>query len=252
MEERSKSNQCGALEQRKTGGFRVTAVVIDGTFNSRVLIDAAGERWLYRSAQLDAITDEGLDQLTANGVALVLDLREAVERDTPRHGVPVHHVPLYRRAEGPPSTGTLREVYHELITHRARARALVRAVAVIADAEGPVLVHCAVGKDRTGLVVALALRAAGVPVPNVLADYALSAREVSTHRSDTVVATLAALTLDDHERRAATELHLHSPPEAMAGALREVDSHGGIDRYLFDNGLSKAQLTRLRVRGRTS
>lgn len=42
--------------------------------------------------------------------------------------------------------------------------------------EGGVVVHCVAGKDRTGLVVGLLLRVAGVPLEVVDEDYALSER----------------------------------------------------------------------------
>jgi protein-tyrosine phosphatase len=46
------------------------------------------------------------------------------------------------------------------------------ALRVIADpASGPVIVHCAAGKDRTGMVCAVALSLAGVTREAVLADY---------------------------------------------------------------------------------
>ena len=57
---------------------------------------------------------------------------------------------------------------------RARHR-FVAAVAAIGDApDGVVVVHCHGGKDRTGIVVALLLRLAGVPIDEIAADYALS------------------------------------------------------------------------------
>ena len=40
--------------------------------------------------------------------------------------------------------------------------------------EGAVVVHCHGGKDRTGIVVALLLRLAGVPIDEIAADYAIS------------------------------------------------------------------------------
>lgn len=225
----------------------VTALTIDGTFNARVLHDAAGEPWLYRSAALDALTTNGLVQLAEHGVALVLDLREDGERADARHDLPVEHVPLYRSPDGPPQTGTLDDVYRDLVTRRGDE--LARAVGVVARAPGPVLVHCAVGKDRTGLVVALALRAAGVPLEAVLADYARSAPEVTIHRADAVAARLASLGLDAADRRAATRLHLESPPEVLARALAHVDERGGVPRYLLDHGLDHPDLARLRERG---
>ena len=49
---------------------------------------------------------------------------------------------------------------------------VVAAVRTIAGSAGPVLVHCAAGKDRTGVVVALALSAVGVRPEAIVADYA--------------------------------------------------------------------------------
>ena len=52
---------------------------------------------------------------------------------------------------------------------------VVDALRTIARSEGTALVHCAAGKDRTGVVVALALSAAGVRADAVIADYAATA-----------------------------------------------------------------------------
>ena len=53
---------------------------------------------------------------------------------------------------------------------------VVRAVELIAAhvADGPVLVHCMAGKDRTGIVVALVQAAIGVPLESIVEDYARS------------------------------------------------------------------------------
>jgi len=51
---------------------------------------------------------------------------------------------------------------------------VVAALRSIAYSEGAVLVHCAAGKDRTGVVVALALVVAGVSAQAVVDDYAAS------------------------------------------------------------------------------
>jgi protein-tyrosine phosphatase len=58
-----------------------------------------------------------------------------------------------------------------------QAPAMGAAVSAVAQAlPGPVLVHCAGGKDRTGLVVALILELVGVERSAIAADYALTAR----------------------------------------------------------------------------
>lgn len=45
---------------------------------------------------------------------------------------------------------------------------------LVGTAEGPVLVHCAIGKDRTGIAVGLTLLAAGTQRDAVIGDYARS------------------------------------------------------------------------------
>lgn len=48
---------------------------------------------------------------------------------------------------------------------------LAHLVESIVDGETPLLVHCTAGKDRTGVMIALLLRAVGVPENIVAADY---------------------------------------------------------------------------------
>ena len=54
---------------------------------------------------------------------------------------------------------------------RDRPDSIVGALNDIASADGAVVVHCAAGKDRTGVVVGLALAAVGVPMDAILDDY---------------------------------------------------------------------------------
>ncbi len=66
------------------------------------------------------------------------------------------------------------------LTYRAslvrNASHIVAGIGAIADApDGGVFVHCASGKDRTGMIVALALRVAGVVDAAIAADYAYTA-----------------------------------------------------------------------------
>lgn len=230
---------------------------VEGTFNLRSHADAAGRPWLYRSAALDALTPRGVEQLLAAGVQLVVDLREDGELAAPDaaghaagHGIAVRRVPIYRTPDGPPRTGSIEDVYRAVLSDRGPA--LAEAVAAVATSTGPVLVHCTAGKDRTGLVVALALRAAGLGEEEVVEDYVRSGPEVARHRAGVVATALAALALDEDEERDARRLHLDSPASAIQGALAQVAARGGAARYLLDSGLPAAdlQLLRERFRGR--
>jgi protein tyrosine/serine phosphatase len=68
---------------------------------------------------------------------------------------------------------------HYLGYVRDAGPAIGKALRVLADpASGTTLVHCAAGKDRTGVVVALALSLVGVTRDAVVADYVASAERI--------------------------------------------------------------------------
>jgi protein-tyrosine phosphatase len=121
---------------------------------------------------------------------------------------------------------------------------VVGAIRSIAHAEGAAVVHCAAGKDRTGVVVALALTVAGVPAEAVAADYAATAE-----RTEAIVARLARsrLYVRDITSKPAD---LHRPrPETMTAFLEQMDTrYGGVASWLADNGLSPEDLDTLRVK----
>lgn len=118
----------------------------------------------------------------------------------------------------------------------------------IARAEGAALVHCAAGKDRTGVVVALALTVAGVPAQAVVADYAASGE-----RTEAIMARLrrSRVYARDIDSKPAG---LHRPrPETMAAFLEQMQArYGGVEAWLAGQGLGAADLTALRVKLRAA
>jgi protein-tyrosine phosphatase len=219
----------------------MSGITIEGSYNARWSDTAA--RWLARAATLDGVRATGSTQLAELGITRIVDLREPGERRTPAHPVPVVAVPLYNLPDGPPVTGTLETIYDFLL--RNRGPELTRAVAAIATAPGPVLVHCTAGKDRTGLVIALALLAAGHTEADVVADYALSTGVVRAARFEHVTGLLGGLGLAPAAHRDALRLHLDSPAEAMEHALRTLADLGGAVDYLTRHGLTPAELAGL-------
>jgi hypothetical protein len=74
------------------------------------------------------------------------------------------------KAAGP---ARLESLYRAIF--QARPGQLAALVGMAASAPGPLLVHCAAGKDRTGMAVAVLLLAAGVEPASVTADYTATA-----------------------------------------------------------------------------
>lgn len=122
---------------------------------------------------------------------------------------------------------TLADVYRGSLDRNVRqVAAVVRAF--VAAPEGPVLLHCAAGKDRTGMAVALLLGLVGVPRHRVVADYAMSEGALG-------IPAVLARHPGPAEARAHAEEHWRTRPATMEAVLEHLDErYGGVRRYLQD------------------
>ena len=126
-----------------------------------------------------------------------------------------------------------------------RSDNVVGALRALAHAgPGASVVHCAAGKDRTGVVCALALAVAGVGHDEIVADYAMTAEVI-----DALVAKLAASPTyaEDMERRGVA---VHTPrAETMDRLLTLLDErHGGALGWLIEHGFGPDDQAALRAR----
>ena len=144
--------------------------------------------------------------------------------------------------ESAPPGGVLVARYLEYL--RDHAPSLIGAVRAIADAvPAPTAVHCRVGKDRTGVVIALILASVGVAMEDIAADYALTAGAMvkilaRLRASSTYAANVGLLPGEVYECEAGT----------MVSFLRELErQHGGATMWLLDNGLPESSLAALRA-----
>lgn len=243
----------------------------DGCHNVRDLgglpLGDSGEtayRVVVRSDSVRTLSDAGWEALAGYGVRRILDLRWPAElaRDPARDlDVEVVHVSLF----GADRDGSYADKYDAYLLASADPVDYYRwsylevldefrpgfatALTALADADGTAVVHCTGGKDRTGLVCALALRLAGVSAAEVVADWALS-EAVWVERD----AAWVAAAPDERERKRRRTFGL-APAQAMADVLAELERrHGGARAYLEDAGVEPAALDRLaaRLRGATS
>lgn len=212
---------------------------------------------VVRADNVRGLTDAGWEALVAYGVGRILDLRWAHElaEDDPREApVEVVHVELLgehelafaeidrrvRRLTGP---GTRRATsYAEFV--EAFPGNFARAITAIAEApDGPVVVHCAGGVDRTGLVSGFLLRLAGVAIEDIGRDYAESEGNWAPHVGSWIAEA------PDEEEREHRRILARCPPAAITGVLEEIEQrHGDVRGYLRAAGASEAVLDAARAR----
>ncbi len=111
--------------------------------------------------------------------SVVLDLRDPSELNGGhplQHLTRVESIPLLADASPAQMQGAddLSDLYRLMLVGNG-AKGIVRVVAAVAAADGPVLVHCAAGKDRTGVSVALMLTLVGIEREAVVGDYVATA-----------------------------------------------------------------------------
>jgi protein tyrosine/serine phosphatase len=168
-----------------------------------------------------SVQPESLGMTDAAGEALATNRRRAVERDP---------------------TDLLLSFYLGYLEDRPEN--IVEALRTIAGAPGAALVHCAAGKDRTGVVVAMALTVAGVRRDLVVADYAATGERIGLildrlRSSPTYADDIDRLPPEEHRPRAVT----------MERFLARLDAdHGGALGWLAEHGFGAEDVARLRAK----
>ena len=225
----------GAVNFRDTGGLSAG----NGTTRPGVL---------YRSGNLAHLEEEGVEALRALGIRRIIDLRadeevlhapsrvDALEVETVR--VPLFLGSVASFFERDTSLG---QMYRALVDDSgARVLEVIRGLL----ADQPVLVHCTVGKDRTGVTVALALVAAGVDEEAVIADYARTEGMLPEWRNRDIVRMLSSL---HPEAVNLEELATRSPAAVMRELLAYLtDRYGSPTAYLRAQGLADSEIDALR------
>lgn len=215
---------------------------------------------VIRSDNVGALSDAGWRTVAEHGVTRIIDLRWPEERaeDPPRNvDVEVVHVSVLGPTleEGHAYLKTLDahvDLVDDIADHyawsyvdfleRNRTR-FGEAFAAIADADGPVVIHCMGGKDRTGLVAALLLRLAGASLDDVGEDYSLSAANLAERTASWLAG------VEDERRRMRIEKLSQTPASAMARVVADIEGrYGSVAGYLEAAGVAPEQIQLLRER----
>jgi protein-tyrosine phosphatase len=190
-------------------------------------------RRLFRSNALIAATPDDRRTLQRLGIVTVIDLRSddevAWSDDVVAPGATRHHLPLgdllasgddWERWRDPTYVA---DRYFDLC--RCGSASITEIFAVLTDpAAYPAVVQCSLGKDRTGVVIALVLRAIGVPVRHIVEEYSRS-----RYAAFRIVDALRAQLDDEHRRALAPYLPalLAADPFTMLRFLGRIDDEFG-------------------------
>lgn len=207
---------------------------------------------LYRSASHGRATDADLEAIAALDIGIVVDLRRPQERErdpSRRHGafageVVVNETVLQEEdswivhvTTSDLSAGSFRDYmvrYYVEAPFKTHITDLYRRYfEILATTDRPVLIHCAAGKDRTGILAALTHHLLGVDREQMLADYLLT-NEIGEfeRRMPLLIETIRDLT---GKTAPEASMRVAMGVEAAyleAAFLAMIERHGGLDQYL--------------------
>lgn len=173
-------------------------IALDETVNFRDVGGYVGSggrrvRWktLYRSDGLSHLSKSDTATIASLGLASVFDLRSGKEMAHNRFpvdelAVTYHHLPLVSELPDPEHfdvvPGFMASHYLDFATDSITR--IGTAITLLARPSAyPAVVHCAAGKDRTGVLIAIVLALVGVHDDTIVADYALSDRAMPALRT---------------------------------------------------------------------
>ncbi|MFD8432861.1 tyrosine-protein phosphatase [Streptomyces coelicoflavus] len=226
---------------------------------------------LFRSGHLAHATGEDAAFLTSLGLHTIFDFRNAADQkldgpDVELPGVRNVNLPLSDPADGAEFWKMVRDgdldqlrgiladgkgadrminSYRLIMTERTAEHS--RILHALAEDSVPALMHCAAGKDRAGLSIAVTLLALGVEREAVVEDYLKSN---ATHRRYKVHRSGSAASAYSPEVMELLSPLFDARAEYLAAAFETVEeTWGGVDAYL-EKGLRLTPQTRERLRER--
>ncbi|MFI5995289.1 tyrosine-protein phosphatase [Streptomyces sp. NPDC051362] len=226
---------------------------------------------LFRSGHLAHATAEDAAFLSSLGLHTIFDFRNAADQklegpDVELPGVRNVNLPLSDPADGSEFWKMVRDgdldqlrallgdgkaadrmigSYRAIITERTAEHS--RVLRSMAEDGVPALMHCAAGKDRAGLSIAVTLLALGVERDAIVADYLESN---ATHRRYKVRRTSSAASAYSPEVMELLSPLFDARAEYLTAAFETIEeTWGGVDAYL-EKGLGLTPELRDRLRER--
>lgn len=207
---------------------------------------------LFRAAHQASVTEADLERLGALDIGVVVDLRRPVERRRQPSKRPANftgtvfesdldeageapHITFLKTADLTPDSGRrfMTATYRHLPFAPAHLDLFARYFRALGDSDRPVLIHCAAGKDRTGMLAALTHHLLGVGHDDLMEDYLLTNTAVDlVGRAPGIAEQLKALTGRTASHDAVVAFMGVEPAYLDAAIAAMTDRYGSIDAYL--------------------
>ncbi|KJS59298.1 tyrosine-protein phosphatase [Streptomyces rubellomurinus] len=200
---------------------------------------------LFRSGSFHTLTEEGARRLKALGLRTVIDLRSPVELEVwpdQRHGLDLDSVnlptlPANREDVDQPWPEDQAALYPFM--GETGGRSIAGVVRLLADpATGPAVVHCAVGKDRTGLTIAVLQSLLGADEDEITADFLRSNLGLGLDKGPVPYV----------DETGTERVSRPVGAEHLASALDTIRTrHGSLPAFLAAHGVTEDELAALRA-----
>jgi len=212
---------------------------------------------VYRSGQLKGLSDADAATLVHLGITDIYDLRSATAAkaspDPVPGGVSYHRIDVfaghstsYKGRTPAGARAYMRAMNRAFVTDSRQRSRIAQALRAISRAGGPVLIHCAAGKDRTGWLSAMLQSIAGANRATIKGEYLLS----NTYRKDLIDAKVAAARKISATRAAIVrEQEKLRPSYLEAGLDKAVAKYGSLHRY-WTKGLKLSGTTIANLRAK--
>ncbi|KJF18668.1 tyrosine-protein phosphatase [Acidithrix ferrooxidans] len=230
--------------------------MLEGAFNFRDLggiktADGAQIAYgkLFRSDSLQELTASDVEVVSNElKVRCIVDLRSTREAVTEGRGllgrIPLCYINLPLIDVDSPHGDPGELTVNQYLDHLETDENLVLAINLLGSlVQLPTVVHCAAGKDRTGVLVALVLLLLGVPQEAVAHDYLRT-----TENMDRIVERFKKWPRYAHNMETLPPEIYSCEPKTIEIFFRELNSrYGGAEKWAEQKGVSSDAIEQLKI-----